>query len=94
MTEDEAKRLSAVIETTMQVIVALRWAAHQGAMLPESLDTASQEVLDVLYEWQRRRHEAASSTSVAVTVTVLPDDSPPAASACHRVNDVEGGLHA
>ncbi|MGE3772035.1 MAG: hypothetical protein AB7I32_03865 [Gammaproteobacteria bacterium] len=55
--KDEAKDLPQVIETTMQVIIALRWAAQRGAALPESLDIASQDVLDRLYAWQRRKGE-------------------------------------
>lgn len=52
--KDDTRNLSQVIETTMQIIIALRWAAQRGESLPESLDLASQDVLDLLYAWQRQ----------------------------------------
>ncbi|HMM75978.1 MAG TPA: hypothetical protein PJ986_09730 [Gammaproteobacteria bacterium] len=73
--KEDAKDLPQLIETTMQVIVALRWAAQGGATLPDSLDTASQEVLEKLYAWQRRRGE-----------THAADES-----ACGRGHEAPGG---
>ncbi|MCC7123060.1 MAG: hypothetical protein IT493_16015 [Gammaproteobacteria bacterium] len=59
---DEAQDLPTVIETTMQVIIALRWAVQRGAPLPAALDIASQDVLDALYAWQRHRGEYSPAT--------------------------------
>ncbi len=58
--KSDPKDLPAVIETAMQVIIALRWAAQRGAALPEPLDLASQNLLRELYMWQWRRGETIS----------------------------------
>lgn len=65
--KNDPKDLPAVIETAMQVIIALRWAAQRGAALPESLDLASQNLLRELYMWQWRRGEPTSPGGMSGT---------------------------
>jgi len=65
--KNDPKDLPAVIETAMQVIIALRWAAQRGAALPEPLDLASQNLLRDLYMWQWRRGETIAPGGVSGT---------------------------
>ncbi len=60
---DQAEELAKAIETTMQVIIALRWAAQRRDGLPAALDNASQDLLDELYALQRRCRAAAPPTT-------------------------------
>lgn len=77
--KDDAKDFPQVIETTMQVIIALRWAAQHGETLPQSLDLASQDVLDRLYAWQRRKSEAQLGDGACGRESDSPGGSRPSA---------------